>query len=254
MPQEPTRRQPLRAVTLSQCPTPHAGLWLDKFIVGQSREQKETRRNLVREVADLPVPSSYHQFYQRWAQTLSDCYQPPRYAVKSGFARVLGRVVIGTGNESVLETAITLHRTYGVPYLPGSALKGVAAAFARHYCGAAWTADSDNYQIVFGDTTAAGCVTFFDALPEPSSKLLHTDVLTPHHSDYYMKHNIAPADWDAPTPVPFLSATGRYRLFLATSASGEEWLEAVFEILRQALAELGLGAKTSSGYGRMELT
>ncbi len=39
------------------------------------------------------------------------------------------RLVIGLGDEGVYETSIRLHRNYGVPYIPGSALKGVA----KHY-------------------------------------------------------------------------------------------------------------------------
>ncbi len=40
------------------------------------------------------------------------------------------RLVIGLGDESVYETSIRLHRNYGVPYIPGSALKGVAKHYA----------------------------------------------------------------------------------------------------------------------------
>ena len=39
------------------------------------------------------------------------------------------RLVVGLGDESVYETSIRLHRNYGVPYIPGSALKGTA----KHY-------------------------------------------------------------------------------------------------------------------------
>jgi len=39
------------------------------------------------------------------------------------------RLIIGLGDESVYETSIRLHRNYGVPYIPGSALKGLA----KHY-------------------------------------------------------------------------------------------------------------------------
>ncbi len=39
------------------------------------------------------------------------------------------RLIIGLGDESVYETSIRLHRNYGVPYIPGSALKGVT----KHY-------------------------------------------------------------------------------------------------------------------------
>lgn len=40
------------------------------------------------------------------------------------------RLVVGLGDESVYETSIRLHRNYGVPYIPGSALKGVTKHYA----------------------------------------------------------------------------------------------------------------------------
>lgn len=39
------------------------------------------------------------------------------------------RMVVGLGNPSVYETSITLHHIYGIPYIPGSAIKGVT----RHH-------------------------------------------------------------------------------------------------------------------------
>ncbi|WP_456321299.1 type III-B CRISPR module RAMP protein Cmr6 [Palaeococcus sp. (in: euryarchaeotes)] len=35
------------------------------------------------------------------------------------------RLVVGLGDEGVYETSIRLHRNYGVPYIPGSTIKGV---------------------------------------------------------------------------------------------------------------------------------
>ena len=40
------------------------------------------------------------------------------------------RLIVGLGDESVYETGIRLLRNYGIPYIPGSALKGVAKAWA----------------------------------------------------------------------------------------------------------------------------
>ncbi|WP_457548552.1 type III-B CRISPR module RAMP protein Cmr6 [Archaeoglobus sp.] len=42
------------------------------------------------------------------------------------------RLVIGLGDESVYETSIRLYRNYGVPYIPGSALKGVVKHYSIH--------------------------------------------------------------------------------------------------------------------------
>jgi CRISPR-associated protein Cmr6 len=97
-------------------------------------------------------------------------------------------------------------------------------------------------------------VTFFDAMYIPISKkheyALHADVLTVHHKNYYQRGDAAPADWDSPTPIPFLSATGSYLIALGGPRT---WAEVALQILGEALYEMGVGAKTSSGYGRLDV-
>ena len=39
------------------------------------------------------------------------------------------RFIVGLGNESIYETSLTLHHTYGIPYIPGSAIKGVVRSW-----------------------------------------------------------------------------------------------------------------------------
>ncbi len=98
-------------------------------------------------------------------------------------------------------------------------------------------------------------MTFFDGLVIPGSgpggKVLWPDVITVHHPDYYQASGDPPppADWDDPTPIPFLTAAGD---FLIALGGPKEWVEAAFKILGLALKNEGIGAKTSSGYGRME--
>jgi CRISPR-associated protein Cmr6 len=75
-------------------------------------------------------------------------------------------------------------------------------------------------------------------------------VITVHHPDYYQGGKDAPADWDSPNPVSLLSATGNYLIALAGPSV---WVDAAFRILELALAEQGVGAKTSSGYGRLRM-
>jgi CRISPR-associated protein Cmr6 len=159
----------------------------------------------------------------------------------------------------VLETSICLHRTYGIPYIPGSALKGLAASYAHQYLGEDWQKGGKLHTIVFGDTNDAGYITFFDALYEPGTgykgKVLYPDVITVHHQKYYQgANNAPPSDSDDPNPIPFLSATGTYWLVLAAPdfQQSTRWVDITFQILADALNKLGIGAKTSSGYGRME--
>ncbi len=230
----------------------HAGLWLDKYIVSQERDDPENRSGLVADVASFSTPSAYVAFYKQWEKTLKSAKAEIRYAV------VQGRMIVGLGSESVLETSIALHRTYGVPYIPGSALKGLTASYARQHLDA-WSAKREAYKVVFGDTDDAGYITFFDALYVPDSghnKLpLHSDVITVHHEDYYQeKKGSAPTDKDNPNPIPFLSATGKYIIALtAPDLDDKTWLTRTFDILELALKTYGIGAKTSSGYGRMTL-
>jgi CRISPR-associated protein Cmr6 len=246
----------------------HAGLWHDRFLPRQpDRDERITdqegtpQKKHLAEVANCATPTLYTHFYTRWQQALAargaDCRT----------ATIQGRMVVGLGDESVLETAMTLHHTYGVPYIPGSALKGLAASYVRHFVDnpewGQWNHDNkdkpvwhagDAYHILFGNTEEAGYVTFFDAFYVPGSghegRALWPDVITVHHQDYYSDTGAPPADWDSPNPVPFLSATGSYLIALA---GPDAWVVATFSILNAALKELGIGAKTSSGYGRMLL-
>lgn len=258
---------------LSATSAEHAGLWLDKFIRTQSHsgDDVDTKRNLVGETAQIvasqPVLDLYRHSFQRWRQALE---RLPDTELR--FATVRGRVVIGLGGESVLETAVTLHRSYGLPYIPGSALKGLAAAYARQRLDAAWEKpgkqfdpqakddkgnqrDPTAYEVLFGATSTAGYVTFHDALWDGEGgrggRSLFPDVLTVHHQAYYNQGGqVPPADWDSPVPIPFLSASGRFLIALSGPA---EWRARAFDILGRALDELGIGAKTSSGYGHMDL-
>lgn len=249
-----TRRVPLSSINLNGAPDAHAELWLDRYMVDVGESKK--RSNFIAEVSTIPSPEIYVTFYNRWIQELA------ALGAKMQSAHVKTRMIVGLGDESVLETAITLHRTYGVPYIPGSALKGLAASYARQRLGEDWQKDSqtnDAYKVVFGNTDDAGYITFFDALYIPGTgfnhRSLYPDVMSVHHRNYYLNPAFPPADWDDPNPVPFLTATGSYMIALAAPELDEQdtWIERTFTILGRALEEMGVGAKTSSGYGRLEL-
>jgi CRISPR-associated protein Cmr6 len=244
---------------LSKQPTTHAGLWLDKYITSTARQDNEAKRTLVEQVAKMAAPKDYGGYLDGYRQALAHLGAE----IREG--NTLGRLVVGLGGESVLETHLTLHRTYGVPYIPGSAVKGLLSRFAATRLeGAAWARDLDpkNFhrgaaqKALFGTTEEAGLLVFFDALPIEYQ--VHPDVMTPHHSAYYAGEPRPPADWDSPIPVPFLSVTGRFCFALGLAPGvdkeqGKPWLETAWKILELALREEGIGAKTTSGYGRIQL-
>lgn len=249
-------KRPQLLTSIQQEQGSNVGLWLDRYIPLQDRNDTQGRRDFVKEVSLLPLSKIYSRYYNRWVKTLEES------GVHTHKATVKGRMIVGLGDESVLETSVALHHTYGVPYIPGSALKGLAANYAAQRLGETWKKESEAYKIVFGNTDDAGYVTFFDALyipgtdPKKNGQVLYPDVITVHHQKYYQpKSDVPPADWDSPIPVPFLSATGSYLIALAAPELDEPdiWLTRTFEILANALHERGIGAKTSSGYGRMEI-
>ena len=249
-----TRRQALKDVEPDA--STHAGLWLETGLRDVSEKGSARQDHLLTVLGTIKAPQEYGRFFKRWKSAL-ETLEPCTRMVE---AKVLGRMAVGLGAESILETSIVLHRTYGVPYIPGSALKGLAAAAAHKFLvDDKWRKASgekeigESHRLMFGDTESSGYVTFHDALwiPEGSGLPLDLDVMTVHHPDYYQgKGNVPPADWDSPNPVSFVSAQGRYLLALT---GFEEWVDAALEILAGALERDGIGGKTAAGYGRMKV-
>jgi CRISPR-associated protein Cmr6 len=266
-----SRRGVLKEIKFSQIEqqSAHAALWYSTYLAEQERkkdgvqsqdveEKKQgVRADHVDELCKLKVPELYDAWYARWQKALQDCGAQTRRA------EAISRLSVGLGEESVLETSVALHHTYGVPYIAGSALKGLLASYIRQKLLPLTPSDGKNGQwrqahnIICGDGENAGYFTFFDALyiPGSSEQPLVPDVITVHHQKYYQGTNDVPADWDSPVPVPFPSARGCYLIALAADDAltySTSWIDMTFVLLEVALRTLGIGAKTSSGYGRMK--
>ncbi len=229
----------------------HAGLWFDRGIeqIPSSSSKDQLFAKHAKDVAAISEPLIYASFMERWKQQLD------QHGTTLATAQTLGRLALGLGGASVIETGLRLHHTYGTPIIPGSALKGLTASFAhRRIEDPQWMLGNAAHTTLFGTTDQSGCVTFFDALYIPGSghqqHALHTDVVTVHHPKYYRGEQEPPADWDSPIPVSFLTITGQ---FLIVLAGPKTWVDAAFSILKLALEHEGIGAKTNAGYGRMEL-
>lgn len=196
----------------------------------------------------------YTAAYERYIQS-------PGNSLVTGFFTTKSRMILGLGNENVLETGLTLHHTYGTPVIPGTALKGLAS----HYCDQVWGAKYENFKhgqeyhkALFGTTDDAGHIIFHDAwiTPETLKDSLRPDVMTPHHREYYSEKNTgtaAPTDFDDPNPITFLSVVGTFHVAVSCDMPGEtEWTAFAFDLLADALREWGIGGKTSAGYGRLK--
>jgi len=66
----------------------------------------------------------FNQVYIRWQRVVSAI--AATHCICSLSAATDWRMVVGLGAENVHETSMTLHHIYGIPYIPGSAVKGIA--------------------------------------------------------------------------------------------------------------------------------
>jgi CRISPR-associated protein Cmr6 len=140
------------------------------------------------------------------------------------------RLVVGLGSGHVLETSLTLHHLFGIPYIPGSALKGVVRMVnfweiveklnkksdeeierlqKQLYEDEISHSDSGDilkHKLLFGAQNFKGLLIFLDAYPEinENQQIFELDVMTPHYQGYYTQ-NQPPGDWENPNPITFLT-------------------------------------------------
>lgn len=188
------------------------------------------------------------------------------------------RLIIGFGERGGLDFGITLHHTYGVPVLPGSALKGSASSFAHATGGPDWAKTPGNkgkfaadlfggrHQPARGrEIVASGLVDFLDAwwVPDGYATPFTRDVITPHHNSYFSKDGW-PDGMDDPVPVSIIVLRPGLT-FLFTVRGPDKTREVAAGILRDALCHRrdpdnndrtlpgqNLGGKKTIGYGRFE--
>ncbi len=225
----------------------HAGLVLDRHLADQSpAEQRTLIDRAAAAIESLDQSGLYRTAFERRRVFFDKAVPAER---RCAFDMDLtGRAVIGLGRASVTETGLTLHSTFGVPFLPGSSLKGLVS----HYAAERGTPDVG---FLFGTLGERGAVTFHDAwiLPESLKGCLRLDVMTVHHPEYYRGEDRFPLDVDDPNPVPFVSFGGTFRVLLTTDVDDpamKPWLDLAQVLVTQALYAWGIGGKTRSGYGR----
>ncbi len=258
------------------------GLVLERYqpVSRGSAEQAEPYSTFLKEVCDLSPPGIYAEAYEEWKAAVLG--MP---GVRAREFETRGRVIVGLGAESVRETGITLLHLYGAPVLPGSALKGLARRYLTRR-GEARSEDEleEIATVMFGRgagkpvlgkrrsqrengeeiDAAAAYLTYFDAWYVPGSaprdKPLRRDIITVHHPRYYRSQGkpsgedtLPPVPWDLddPNPVAFISARGRFLVAVLGPDAEGQWAEQALMVLERALADWGIGAKTSSGYGRL---
>ncbi|MGO5065541.1 MULTISPECIES: type III-B CRISPR module RAMP protein Cmr6 [unclassified Clostridium] len=235
----------------------HYGLKLDKFTnVFNGREEKVNKK----------VDQTIHLNIDDYLNEDKNLYKNIDFKVK-----LSDKLVVGLGEHSVFETDIKLHHTYGVPYIPASAVKGCFRShiIQKYFKSKEKKAEEDkNFIEIFGgkykdktykDKTYSGNVIFIDLFPKNSFEI-KKDVMTPHYQNGY-------TDDGNITPIEFLTVENtlfrfilriRNKCLLQDNNSeiklkeNQDVRDFIVEELVEMIATHGIGAKTSVGYGYFE--
>jgi CRISPR-associated protein Cmr6 len=195
----------------------------------------------------------------------------------------------GLGNEHPLENGFAFLNPYGLPYLPGSGVKGVLRQAARELASGDWGEthgwdQDERFMLVLeksripmtmldvlfgkqsgdGDTEhVRGALRFWDVYPQIPGTQLAVEVMTAHQS-HYLQGTDTPHESGQPNPINFLTvppgAGFHFHIqcdqpFLARLApelaEPRIWQSLLSAALEHAFDWLGFGAKTAVGYGAM---
>ena len=245
-------QQVLRHFRISQCQNP--GLLLTHYAPDWRTDRTLKKQGLEAGQSARLDTSLLRAFRQRWQVVVSSQHAQVFEATTDW------RLIVGLGQKGPLEVGFTFHWLYGIPVIPGSALKGIARAYAL------LVEERDkseaDFKAIFGhapkpgesqSVAQAGGAVFFDAIPVTAPGL-DLDVMNPHYPDYY-QGDAPPANWQSPNPIYFLALKSGVRFAFAVGWRGEmeddaeRLLGLAVGWLQGGLQELGAGAKTSAGYG-----
>src|SRR6266516_7290737 len=165
------------------------GLILDKYVPEGVAGNNEAKGKWLRSIlaSDHTDTELVQNIYSRWIAMVESM------GVKPFDLTLDWRMVVGLGGETVLETDLTLHHLYGIPYIPGSALKGLTRAYAvteekevfipsdkpdeAFVPSLTIEKDHETIQRIFGKQKETGTVIFFDALPQNGEARFELDIM-----------------------------------------------------------------------------
>jgi CRISPR-associated protein Cmr6 len=245
---------------------PHAGLWFERFFNGFAQDwqipkpdvNQDAKKDWIKTVTGLSGSQKQLDDFNQRQQALVNHLQGQSRCYRTDW-----HFVSGMGNPHPVENGFSWHPTLAVPYLAGSAVKGLVRAWVEMNDDElkkerlkTWFGTADKKEVA----EQSGAFIFFDAVPYERPHLIG-DIMTPHMGEWYakgdncqLKPETIPADWHEPVPVHFLAVKNAKFIFSIAArnkATATTELDAVVLALKNALEWLGAGAKTATGYGYM---
>lgn len=253
----------------------HAGLWWDKFFNGYTLAWvvgDAGKSDWIRTVTGKRGSTSLVKGFAQRQYELGRHLNAEQKVFKTNW-----HFVTGLGLSHPVENGFAWHPTLGVPYLPGSGVKGLLRGWVEEwqfeegeeaerdakirlwFGGVHDAADAETDNEV---DEAAGGLIFFDAIPIEAVTLA-LDTATPQRGKWYEQGGQIdgtpadatrlPADWHSSVPIPFLVVQQASFLFQIAprGRTPSHEVNQAMEQLQFALDYLGAGAKTAAGYGHM---
>jgi CRISPR-associated protein Cmr6 len=198
------------------------------------------------------------------AQTLGN-------AVLTFEAQSIAPFITGTGIEHPLENGMAFLNPYGLPYLPGSSVKGVLRRAAEELRDDIFGEGSKGWDPpaidalfgkepksgdIEGEHTRHSALIFWDVFPKCEG--LMVDIMNPHYGEYYQGHT-TPHDSGQPIPIYFLTIPPKSQFTFHVQCNISAlpgnlrgcWRDLLQSAFEHAFGWLGFGAKTAVGYGMM---
>ena len=235
----------------------HAGLLLQRGLAEVARqapdrhddEEANAKTKHVNAICRATGGDFYKNAFARWRKSTEDAQR-----FRQVILALESRLFIGMAGGGALETGCAISHTYGMPYIPGSSVKGIVSAHARehlpgkegHVAREELFGSEPNARHTSG---LAGLISFHDAwwMPNAAESPFVQEVVTTHHVEYYSGDGRQPAtDFDSPVLNAQIAVQGSF-LFVMEGPCA--WLGLAEEMLKDALHERGIGAKTRAGYG-----
>lgn len=243
----------------------------------QERQVKDENKTNALNKAALLNPSDRRAVAALTARQHLMTQMLPEVGCCSFQAKSVAPFATGLGIEHPLENGFAFLNPYGLPYLPGSSVKGIVRAAAGELASGEWGETYGWHQdaamdTLFGGEPSSGnnshyrgTLTFWDVIPTIEGDRLAVEIMTPHQTHYYQDGK-SPHDSGSPNPIPFLTVPAgssfafhvtcdHHRLLRVAPnlARGERWKDLLRFAFEHAFDWLGFGAKTAVGYGAMRL-
>ena len=220
----------------------HPGLALFRFF----DEKKEKKKLVLDRIAGIRFPTECKQLLERQKNHLLSL-NDMGYSICQWQQTTATRLVCGLGIPSLAENGLFMDRVFGLPYLSGSALKGIAQDQAlamqdiltEQDSRRAWKRTDELFIAVFGAQSAEhdevldtywesrkGHIFFLDAFPvlHQGSSPFDVDILNPHYDDYYKDQGkTPPADYLSPNPNFFLTVKKGVSFSFAVAAKNADF-------------------------------